>query len=101
MVLKVSPEELLNVSNTMISDSDKTKAEIEKMEKSLEKLRTIWEGQDAKAFCDNLEMFLKKLKGIPTTLDTISKICNETNNGYKSRDEEFAKVLETEAIENE
>ena len=101
MVLKVDHEELSNVTSTMKKDAEKTKTEIENMEKALERLRNIWEGQDSDAFCTNLENFLTKFKGIPTTLETISKVCDESNAGFKERDEEFGKALEAEAVANE
>ena len=101
MILKVKPEELYDVTKVIKEDKEKTDIEIEKMEKSLEKLQRVWQGQDSAAFCTNLSNFILKMKGIPATFDTISKICDETNEGYTSRDKAFAKELEQVAMNHE
>lgn len=101
MVLKVTPEELLDVSDVMKKDAEVYTKEIEKMQQNLEKLKTIWQGEDARVFCENVDHFIVKMKTIPLTLNTFSKICNESSDGYKTRDEQFAKNLEREAVEND
>ena len=101
MLLKVDHEELFNFTNVINKDSEKAKRELDNMTNCVERLKTIWEGEDASIFCTNFENFIKKVKGIPATMDTISKMCDESNNGYRERDKEFAKALEREAIENE
>ena len=101
MILKVDHRELQNVCDVMNKDSDKMKAEINNMRKNLEKLRTIWLGQDSNIFCTNVENFLKAFESVPVTLDSLAKMSSESNNGYKSRDAEFAKALEAEAAQYE
>lgn len=101
MLLKVDHEELSNVTKVMNKDSDSVKKELNNMNSCIERLKTIWQGEDAAIFCTNFQNFIQKVGGIPATLDTISKMCDESNNGYADRDKAFAQALEREAVENE
>ncbi len=97
MVLKVKHEELYNVVDVMEKDSDAYDTEIENMLKEIEKLRTIWQGQDAKIFCDNIYNYVTKMKNIPIALRNMSKFTRKVNGGYSDNDDSFSKELETEA----
>ena len=101
MVLKVDPDELQDVAKIMEKDSQRYKKEIGNMEASLEKIANNWKGIDADSFVINFRNFLKKMKGIPATMDTLSEVCNKANEGYVSRDEEFARELKEGAFNNE
>ena len=101
MILKVDPDELLDVTKVIKKDAEKYYKEIDNLQNSLEIINRNWKGIDAEAFVTNFNNFLKKMKGIPATLDVLSKICDKTNEGYTSRDEEIAKELKEGAIENE
>ena len=101
MILKVDPDELLNVSDIMKKDSDNYNEEIDKMFATLEKLKGIWQGADANAFIENLSNFLNRMKGIPTTLDALSQLCNKSNEGYTTRDEAFANELKGRVLDHE
>lgn len=98
MLLKVKHEELHDVLNTMVKDGDAYDTEIEKMLGEIEKLRTIWQGQDATVFCDNVHAYITKMKNIPIALRNMSTFIDKANNGYTEKDEEFSKELEKEAF---
>ena len=97
MSIKAKHEELNNVFDVMTKDGDSYDVEIEKMLKEVEELRTIWSGVDAKAFCDNFEGYLTKMKNIPIALRNMSKYGKKVDRGYIENDEAFAKELEKEA----
>lgn len=97
MLLKVRHEELYDVVNTMEKDGDAYDTEIDNMLKEIEKLRTIWQGQDAKIFCDNAQNYITKMKNIPVALRNMSTFTKKVNGGYSDNDESFSKELETEA----
>lgn len=97
MVLKVKHDELHDVLSIMEKDGDVYDTEIENMLDQIEKLRTIWLGQDAKIFCDNVHDYVEKMKNIPIALRNMSTFIKKTNNGYTENDESFSKELETEA----
>ena len=101
MILKVDPDELLDVTKVMKKDVERFNKEIANMEGSLEKIRNNWKGVDADAFTTNFTNFIKKMKAIPKSIETLSKVCDKTNEGYTTRDEEFAKELKEGAVENE
>ena len=98
MILKVNHGELENVSDVMIKDVDVCRKEINSMEQDIERLQTIWQGEDANIFCTNALNYIRKLKGIPESLETMSKFMDKSNEVYKKTDEEFGKKLETEAL---
>lgn len=97
MILKVKHEDLDSVNKTMDSDSELLKNEITNMEEQLAKLRSIWIGKDAKIFCDNLQDYLSKMKGIPVAMNNMSSFVKKANGGYQENDNKFAKELEKEA----
>ncbi len=97
MLLKVKHAELNEVAKTMRTDSELIDEEIEKMEKSLDKLRVIWQGDDAVQFCDHLNEYLAKMKNIPIAQRNMLKVMDVANKGYEENDEAFGKALKTEA----
>ena len=101
MVLKVDPDELQSVAKVMEKDSERYKKEIENMEGSLEIIERNWKGVDAEAFITNFHNFIKKMKAIPETIDTLSEVCSKTNEGYVTRDKAFANELKEGAINSE
>lgn len=96
MILKVKHDELNNVKDVMVKDSELLDSEIKTLLEQIEKLRTIWQGQDATIFCNNVYEYINKMKTLPVTLRTMGKFINNINNQYTENDEAFGKELETE-----
>lgn len=101
MLLKVNRDELYDVTNVMKKDKEAYEKEVEKLQKNIETLKTIWEGEDSRVFCEKVSEYLTKMKEISTTLGTLSEFCDKTNKGFNDRDEDFGNSLQTEALENE
>lgn len=101
MILKVEPEELLEFSNVIEKDAEVYKKEIDNMMNSLEKLKSVWQGDDATAFTTNFSYFLERMKGIPETLDVLAKASKKSSEGFTERDDAFAKELKEGALNNE
>ena len=99
MILKVNPDELNNVSNNIKKDVDVFNTEIEKINGNIEKLKLIWQGEDADRFNENFTGFVNKMKSVPNTLDVLSKTCDNTNRGYQEIDLEISSELKGEAVE--
>lgn len=97
MVIKVKHDELRNVQNVMKTDGELYDEEIKNMLEQVEKLRNIWQGDDAVQFCDHLNAYVTKMKNIPIALRNMSTFMEKTNNGFCDKDQEFSKELETEA----
>ena len=101
MVLKVDPDELYDVTKVMKKDIERYNKEIENMEESLEIIKRNWKGVDAQTFVINFSNFIKKMKGIPKTLETLSQVTDKMNEKYTIRDKEFANALKEAALKNE
>lgn len=97
MILKVKHEELRNVSKTMTKDGEAYDVEIKNMLEQIEKLKTIWQGEDAEQFYKNVKEYIEKMKNIPIALRNMSKFIDKANGGYSENDESFGKELEVEA----
>ncbi len=97
MLLKVKHAELNEVAKTMRTDSELYDEEVKKMEKAIETLRTIWQGDDAVQFCDHMDEYLAKMKNIPVAMRNMLKVMDVANKGYEENDEAFGKALKVEA----
>lgn len=95
-VIKVKHEELKNVKNVMKNDGDSLDQELDALLKNIEKLRTIWQGQDSDFFCNNTLAYIDKMKKIPVAMRTISDFIDKADNGYSDHDEAFSRELQTE-----
>ena len=96
MLIKMKHEELSNFKDVMVKDGDSYDAEIKSMLNQIAILRTIWQGDDAKEFCDNAERYFTKMKNIPIALRNMSRFVNQVNKDYTEADEAFARELRTE-----
>lgn len=96
MILKVKHEELQKVKHTMIKDGNALNDEIKIMQDEMEKLKTIWQGQDASTFYDNVYGYLDKMKKIPASLIEMGNFINNMDRSYTERDQEFSKELQKE-----
>lgn len=101
MILKIKHEELKNVKDVMKKDASLLNDEIDILLEQTEKLKTIWQGQDADMFCNNVYEYLKKMKPIPACLNVLGDFINNINNKYTENDESFSKELQTEVDDYE
>jgi len=101
MIIKANKEELKNISNDLIKSSSNIYKEIETWEKSVEKLKNIWQGKDADIFYTKINNYLIKLKMLSETSNTIGNFINKANNKYIEKDREFADLLKKENERNE
>ncbi len=70
--------------------------EIKTMKNQVERLRTIWGGQDSKAFCDNFDMYLDKMTSLPVCMRNVSSFVKHIGGNFKNSDTSFARQLQTE-----
>ena len=96
MIIKVKHDELNNVKDVMTKDGNAYDDEIKSMLNQISILRTIWQGDDAKEFCDNAEEYFTKMKNIPIALRNMSRLINQVNRDFTEADEQFARELRTE-----
>lgn len=97
MIFKVKHNELNQVSDTIKRDSEDYSSEVDSMLKDIESLRSVWQGVDAEEFCDNMEVFLKNVKNIPTAMSNMSNAIKVIDKGYVDCDTIFGDALKAEA----
>lgn len=98
MLLKVDHDELYDVTKVMNQDRDDYNKEIENMLQQIEKLKTIWQGEDADMFCYKAHEYISNMKKITNTMQKLSKFSDKANQGYAEWDDSFGKELEAEAM---
>ena len=96
MGIKVKHDELNNVKDVMKKDGNAYDDEIKSMLDQIAILRTIWQGDDAKEFCDNAEDYFTRMKTIPIALRNMSRFIGTVDKDITEADEQFARELRTE-----
>lgn len=96
-MLKVKHNELKEVSNTLVKDSEAYDTEITNMLNNIETLRGIWQGEDASVFCDNVSEYISKMSNISIAMRNMSNAITTVDGGYEAFDETFSNSLLEEA----
>ena len=86
MRIRVNHRELDDVKNKMIENSNELFNEIDGIIKDIEVLKTMWSGNDANIFYTKIDNYLFRLKSVPETLNSFSKVINKGNIMYKNLD---------------
>ena len=94
MILKVDNDKLKEFTNNMNNDSSDFDKEINKLINLVNSLEEVWQGIDSENYRKNVLNYLEKMKAIPTTLSTLSKVTDRLNEGYQEKDREFTNRLE-------
>lgn len=95
-MIKIVHEELINYGNTLDGDKERLSVEIEKIRKINERLKNVWKGVDANAFCYNLDHYANKMENIVASMDNLSNFTRMANKKFKEVDENYAKKLRDE-----
>ena len=86
MRIRVNHRELDDVKNKMIENSNELFNEIDGIIKDIEVLKTMWSVNDANIFYTKIDNYLFRLKSVPETLNSFSKVINKGNIMYKNLD---------------
>ena len=92
-MIRIVHEELINYGNTLDSDKEKLAAEIENIRKINDRLRAVWKGVDANAFCYNLGHYADKMESIVASMDNLSGYTRKVNQMFNEIDEHYASKL--------
>lgn len=92
-MIRIVHDELIKYGNTLDSDKERLSGEIENIRKINDRLKTIWKGIDANAFCYNLENYANKMESIVASMDNLSNYTRKVNDMFKEIDENYAKKL--------
>lgn len=96
MIVKADKEELKNVSSSLIKSSSQVNYEIEVWEKSISELKNIWQGTAADIFYPKIDNYLRKLKMLAETSNSIGQFIGKANKIYIEKDQEFADEIKKE-----
>ena len=94
MKIRINHGEMTIVKNKLNNESTMLLEEIKKIEKSIEELKTTWQGEEADVFYAKINNYLTKLKTVPSTYNNLSNYLEKTNIRYKEADLELKKALE-------
>ena len=94
-MIKIVHEELVKYGNTLDSDKERLAVEIENIRKINERLKTVWKGVDANAFCYNLDNYANKMENIVASMSNLSDFTRMINKKFKEVDENYANKLRT------
>ena len=95
-MIKVVHDELVKYGNTLDSDREKLAVEIDNIRKISDRLKTIWKGVDANAFCSNLDNYANKMENITASMSNVSDFTRVINKKFREVDENYANKLRAE-----
>lgn len=98
MNLKVKHDELSNVKDNMILDADRFDEERVIWTNSIEKLKNIWQGEDATIFYNKASAYVKRMEVISLCFRTMSEFMTDANTLYEDVDNSMKDDLEKEAL---
>ena len=101
MILKVNHSELEEFANVLKNDATDYDKEIDTLLSLIEELRGVWKGTDAEEFYSNVTGYIKKMRGITSTMTTLSETSKSADRRYKEKDEEFGNALKEGAAKYE
>ena len=91
--MKLNPERLEQVRNTIREDSYNLNNEIDNLNSYIKELELVWKGIDSKNFCLNFNNYLEKLKTVPACLNDIEHFISKANKKYCEQDMKFASSI--------
>ena len=100
MRIRVNHGELNLVRENLYSDSQDLMNEIEKIEKNIEDLKSVWQGEEADIFFIKINNYLTKLKSVPLTYQSISTFIHRANILYKEADLNLKKEINNVRMNN-
>ena len=94
MKIRIDHGKMVNVTNKLQNESSMLLNEIVVIEKNIEELKLVWQGEDADIFYIKMNNYLNKLKTIPTTYNNMANYLEKTNKRYKEADLFLKKEIE-------
>ena len=82
-------------------DSESLNACLETMQNDIKELNTIWNGDDAKVFCEKFNNYLEKVKSISLAYNNIENSMKKANVLYKECDNNFAENIKKSVMYDE
>lgn len=102
MIVKVKFEELNEVKNTMLKDKNSFEIEVNRLLGAMEKLKTIWTGDDADMFYKNAYPYIKRMRVISEAIETLGNFIDGSAKQYVESERQNSSIMKSEVFsENE
>lgn len=101
MKLMVKNDELDNVLERLSDNEIDLQKQLEELQKQIERLKEIWQGEDANALYNKAESYLEFLDFLPVVYNTLSSLMNAANNKYRVIDSDYANMLKKAVVKHE
>jgi WXG100 family type VII secretion target len=86
MKIRINHNEMTNVKEQLFNEAEVLMSEIETIEKNIQELKNVWQGEDANIFYIKINNYLTKMKSIPKTYESMSRFLERANIRYKEAD---------------
>lgn len=96
MNIKIDFEELDEVRRITDKNKEELGYEIDRLLKSLERLKNIWQGEDFDKFYDNAYNYINRMKILCKFMETTNEFMESVENSYREQDGEFSNSLKEE-----
>lgn len=100
MDLRVNHDELDNFYDLSRNESEFLREEIDVWLEKIEELKTIWQGEDADEFYENVRNYFERMHILPEFYDSVNDFVIGANKEYRNTDlesrDEIQKVVKEE-----
>ena len=94
MRIRINHGEMTNVCGQLNKEAISLMDEIEKIEKNIQELKGVWQGEEANIFYIKIGNYLTKMKSIPKTYESMSTFLERSNIRYKEADISLKKGID-------
>ena len=93
MDFEVDTDILRVTENTLHKDADRFNEELNLWNEEIDKLKTVWSGEDADIFYTRIGEYLLKLKMVSETENVFGNLLNKSYTTYEEQDSSFSSEL--------
>lgn len=100
MKIKADHNQIDIVKDNLKDNSFELRNSIEAINRNLEELKTIWQGEESNTFFMKFGNYLAKLRTIPTTYENLSNFLGKANIFYSEADIDLKKEINNVRMNN-
>ena len=101
MKVRVEYDELEYITKSTDNDKSELELEINKLLESLEKMKDMWQGEDADIYYDKAFNYIKRMKVLCGFMNSTSDLIKYGAGQYQKQDQSFSRDLNKEVVDNE
>ncbi|MBM7542012.1 MULTISPECIES: WXG100 family type VII secretion target [Amphibacillus] len=92
-MIRVTPEELVSMSNRYSSESSQVGEQITRLDNMIQELETMWEGQASRAFSEQYQSLRPSFTEMQQLLEDISLQLNSSAKALEDADQQVASQI--------